>query len=154
MYADLSCPRLWWSLRHSIVSAHCTRGSILFHFAHQGRPWFWNPLQSGIFDIYFDWRVHLAGACHVASGTSNILRMPSAIAHEFCAKLDAQNCKMCLVIIVSQDLIHMCPGQQHNPVVSKADSKMQMYKISCHLTYNYLAFMTRFACTNLRRACL
>jgi len=36
-----------------------------------------------------------------------------AIAPEFCAKLDAQNCKMCLMIIVSQDLIHMCSGQQH-----------------------------------------
>ena len=72
MYADLSCPRLWWSLCHSIMPAHCPGSSILFHFAHQGRPWFWNPQHFGILDIYFDWRVHVAGACHVASGTSNI----------------------------------------------------------------------------------
>ena len=80
------------------------------------------------------------------------LRLLLAIAPDFCAKLDAQNCKMCLMNNVSQDVIHMCTGQQHNPIVRKADSNMQFRKIKSRHTYNDLACMTRIACAKLRHA--
>ncbi len=81
-----------------------------------------------------------------------VLRTVLAIAPEFCTKLDAQNCKMCSMNIVSQDLIRMCTGKQHNPVVSKADSNMQVYTIKHHLTDQDHACMTRTVCAKLRHA--
>lgn len=81
---------------------------------------------------------------------SMFLRMLLAIALECGAKLGAQNCMMCWMIMVSQDVMYIDTGQQHNAVVSKAGSNMQVYKIKCHLTDHDLACMTRIACAKLR----
>ena len=80
------------------------------------------------------------------------LRMLLLIAPDFCATLVAQICKLCLMNTVSQDLIHICTAQQHNLVISKADSNMQVYPTKRHVTDQDHACMTRIAFAKLRHA--